>query len=154
MACADQEASLNAHPESGQQPANSGLVLIVEDEKTVLDMAAITLRSQGCTVLTASSPLDALKIFERYSDTIDLLLTDIMMPDMTGPEMAKLMRSIRPDLRIIFMSGYADGHTKASFFPGEQIPFIMKPFHPAEMTRIVKEGIGRKDTTVPENFNE
>lgn len=130
-------------PLTKKQTPDAGMVLIVEDEKTVLDMAALTLRSQGCTVLTASGPLEALKIFEHFSDDIDLLLTDVMMPDMTGPEMAKLMRGMRPDLRIIFMSGYADGHIKAGDFPNEQVPFIMKPFNPAEMTRMVKNGITR-----------
>ena len=137
-----------------QPSAESGMILIVEDEKAVLDMAALTLRSQGCTVLTASGPLEALKIFERFSDNIDLLLTDIMMPDMTGPEMAKLMRDIQPDLHIVFMSGYADGHIRASDFPGERIPFIMKPFNPAEMTRIVKNGIGRIAPTCTESIHE
>ncbi|MDA8429265.1 MAG: ATP-binding protein [Geobacteraceae bacterium] len=137
-----------------QPSAESGMILIVEDEKAVLDMAALTLRSQGCTVLTASGPLEALKIFERFSDNIDLLLTDIMMPDMTGPEMAKLMRDIQPDLHIVFMSGYADGHIRASDFPGERIPFIMKPFNPAEMTRIVKNGIGRISPASTESIHE
>jgi signal transduction histidine kinase/ActR/RegA family two-component response regulator len=150
----EQVSSLTSRPEITQHAAESGLVLIVEDEKSVLDMAALTLRSQGCTVLTAAGPLEALKIFERFSDKIDLLLTDIMMPDMTGPEMAKLMRSMRPDVRIVFMSGYADGHIKASDFPGERIPFIMKPFNPNELARIVKRGINREVTSDTENIHE
>jgi signal transduction histidine kinase/CheY-like chemotaxis protein len=131
-----------------------GLILIVEDEKTVLDMAAITLRSQGFTVLTASGPLEALKIFERFSDKIELLLTDVRMPDMTGPEMAKLMRGMRHDLQIVFMSGYADGQINESNFPDEHIPFIMKPFNSSEMTRIVMNCITRSGTTATENCNE
>jgi len=130
------------------------LVLIVEDEKTVLDIAAITLRSLGCTVLTASGPLEALRIFEHFSDDIDLILTDVIMPDMTGPEMAKLMRGMRPDLRIVFMSGYADSNTKINDFPGERIPLIMKPFNPAELARIVTNGIGRTATAATENIHE
>lgn len=154
MESVEYEAPLASPPQTVQNSPESWMILIVEDEKSVLDMAAITLRSQGCTVLTASGPLEALKIFERFSDNIDLLLTDIMMPDMTGPEMAKLMRGMRPDLRIVFMSGYADGHIKASDFPGEQIPFIMKPFNPAEMTRIVHNCISRSGYSGTESIHE
>jgi DNA-binding NtrC family response regulator len=146
MENSEQEIPLTVSPQTNRQSPDSGLILIVEDEQTVLDMAAITLRSQGCNVLTASGPLDALKIFERFSENIDLVLTDVMMPDMTGPEMAKIMRVMQPELRIVFMSGYADGHIRASDFPGERIPFIMKPFNPVEMTRIVKNGILRTGT--------
>jgi signal transduction histidine kinase/CheY-like chemotaxis protein len=150
----DQVPSSSSQSQSMQNSPESGMILIVEDEKTVLDMAAITLRTQGCTVLTASGPLEALKIFERFSDNIDLLLTDVMMPDMTGPEMAKLMRGMRPDLRIVFMSGYADGHIKSGDFPGERIPFIMKPFNPAEMSLIVKNSINHTSTAGAENIHE
>jgi DNA-binding NtrC family response regulator len=137
-----------------QQSPEASLVLIVEDEQSVLDMTAIMLRSKGCTVLTASGPLEALKIFEQHSDHIDLLLTDVVMPDMTGPEMAKLMRRVRPDMRIVFMSGYADGQIRAEDFPGEPIPFIMKPYNPADMIRIVKDGLNRTAIPATENRNE
>jgi len=149
----EQEAQLSAPIQAMQHSPDTGMVLIVEDEKAVLDMAALALRSKGYTVLTASGPLEALKIFEHFSDDIDLLLTDVMMPDMSGPEMAKLMRGMRPDLQIVFMSGYADGHIKGSDFPGEQIPFIMKPFNPAEMTHIIKNGIYRTGKTATENIH-
>jgi signal transduction histidine kinase/CheY-like chemotaxis protein len=138
-------------PAKMQQSHESSLVLIVEDEPSVLDMTAIMLRSKGCTVLTASGPLEALKIFEQNSDHIDLLLTDVVMPDMSGPDMATLMRRTRPDMRIVFMSGYADGQIHAEDFPGERIPFIMKPYNPAEMIRIVKDGLSRTTRAATEN---
>lgn len=150
----DQEAPLTATSKHIQKLNNSGLILIVEDEHAVLDMAALTLKAQGHTVLTAPNPLEALRIFEHFSDDIDLLLTDVMMPDMSGPEMAKLMRGMRPDLRIIFMSGYADEHIKSCNFPGEQIPFIMKPFNPAELARIVKNIIDQTGTSGTEIIHE
>jgi signal transduction histidine kinase/ActR/RegA family two-component response regulator len=150
----EQETVPPALAESIQQSSESGLVLIVEDEKTVLDIAAITLRSLGCTVLTASGPLEALRIFEHFSDDIDLIVTDVIMPDMSGPEMAKLMRGMRPDLKIVFMSGYADSNTRINDFPGEQIPLIMKPFNPAELARIVTNGIGRTAAAATENIHE
>lgn len=133
-----------APPLVEQQVPNTSMVLIVEDEKSVLDMAALALRTHGFTVLTASSPMEALKIFEHFAEEIDLLLTDVMMPEMGGPELARMMRSMRPDLLVVFMSGYADGQFKASSILPDQVPFIMKPFNPAEMSRIVKNCIAGK----------
>ena len=137
-----------------QHSTTSLLIMVVEDEQSVLDMAAVTLRAQGHTVLTASGPLEALRIFEHFSDDIDLLLTDVVMPEMTGPEMAKLMRGMRPDLHLVFMSGYADEHIKSCNFPGERIPFIMKPFNPAEMTRIISTIIEQTGTSGTEITHE
>jgi signal transduction histidine kinase/ActR/RegA family two-component response regulator len=116
-----------------------GLILIVEDEQNVLDLSAITLKSRGFDVLTASRPLEALKIFEHYDGKIDLLLSDVIMPDMTGPEMAKIMRATQPDLKLIFMSGYTDEQLKTSDFPGEQMDFIMKPYNPVDLVHTVNE---------------
>lgn len=121
-------------PERGE-----GLILVVEDEQMVLDLAAVSLRSQGYDVLTASSPLDALRIFDRAGEKINLVLTDILMPDMTGPEMAKEMRLKNPDVKLLFMSGYSEEQLYAVDFPGEQITFMRKPFTPADLARLVQK---------------
>jgi signal transduction histidine kinase len=110
-----------------------GLILVVEDELSVLDFAAVSLRSQGYDVLTANNPLDALKIFDRAGEKIDLILTDIMMPDMSGSEMVKEMRLKQPDVKLLFMSGYAEERLNPHDFSGELIPFMTKPFSPAEL---------------------
>jgi signal transduction histidine kinase/CheY-like chemotaxis protein len=154
MAISDPAPAQPAAPLIEQTAPNTSMVLIVEDEQTVLDMAALTLRSRGFTVLTASSPMEALKIFEHFADEIDLLLTDVMMPEMTGPELARMMRNMRPDLHIVFMSGYADGHITADSVFNEQIPFIMKPFNPAEMSLIVKKCIDGKRNLCAEDNHE
>jgi nitrogen-specific signal transduction histidine kinase len=112
-------------------------ILVVEDDLTILNLAAVTLRSEGYEVLTASTPLEALQIFERHGTRIDLVLTDIMMPDMTGTEMARKMRSVCPEVKLLFMSGYSDEHVKALDFAGEQLRFMMKPFSPAELAKLV-----------------
>jgi nitrogen-specific signal transduction histidine kinase len=113
------------------------LILVVEDDLTVLNLAAVTLRTEGHDVLIANNPLEALRIFERYGKRIDLVLTDVMMPDMTGTEMARKMRSVRPDLKLLFMSGHSDEHVKALDFAGEQLRFMMKPFSPADLAKLV-----------------
>jgi signal transduction histidine kinase/CheY-like chemotaxis protein len=116
-----------------------GLILVVEDEQTVLDLAAVTLRSQGYDVLTASGPLDALRIFDRAGEKIHMVLTDILMPDMTGPEMAKEMRLKHPEIKLLFMSGYTEEKLNALDFPGEHIRFMKKPFSPTDLAVLVQK---------------
>jgi CheY-like chemotaxis protein len=125
------------------EPSTPGLILIVEDEQNVLDLTATTLKSRGYDVLTASRPLEALKIFEHHGDRIDLLLSDVIMPDMTGPEMAKMMRMSQPGLKIVFMSGYTHEQLKMSDFPDEQLNFIMKPYNPVDLVHTVNEMLQR-----------
>lgn len=126
--------NFSSMPERGE-----GLILVVEDEQTVLDLAAISLRLQGYDVLTASGPLDALRIFDRAGEKIKLVLTDIMMPDMSGPEMAKEMRLKHPAVKFLFMSGYSEDKLNSPDFPGEQIRFMTKPFSPAELAVLVQK---------------
>ncbi|GFE61174.1 ATP-binding protein [Geobacter sp. AOG2] len=128
--------------------AVTGLILIVEDDQSVLDLSAITLKSCGFSVLTASTPLDALELFKHHGNRIDLLLSDVVMPVMTGPEMAKIMRASHPDLKIVFMSGYADEQHGITDFPQEVQNLLMKPYNPVELTQIVNGCIG----TTPRRF--
>jgi PAS domain S-box-containing protein len=126
----------HSKPERGE-----GLILVVEDDQTVLDLAAASLRSQGYDVLTARGPLDALRIFDRTGEKIKLVLTDIMMPDMSGTEMAKEMRLKHPDIKLLFMSGYSEEKLKSHDFPCEQSPFMTKPFSPADLAQLVRKSL-------------
>jgi signal transduction histidine kinase/ActR/RegA family two-component response regulator len=121
--------------------AATALILVVEDEPAVLELSAITLKSCGFDVLTASNPQEALKLFELHGHKIDLLLSDVVMPGMKGPEMAIIMLDSQPGLKIIFMSGYSDEQHSVSGFPCERMNFIMKPYNPRELTQIVTEHI-------------
>jgi signal transduction histidine kinase/CheY-like chemotaxis protein len=112
-------------------------ILVVEDEPAVLSLTAVSLESRGFRVLTASGPQEALKVFERYSDTINVLVSDVMMPEMNGPEMVKVMRSMRPDLCVVFMSGYANENVDSIDLSDPMNKFIMKPFSPDELIRII-----------------
>jgi PAS domain S-box-containing protein len=126
-------SKLSYKPERGE-----GLILVVEDEQTVLDLAAVSLRSQGYDVLTASGPLEALRIFDRTGEKINLVLTDVMMPDMSGPEMVKEMRLKNPDVKLLFMSGYSEEKLHELDFPGEALHFMTKPFIPADLAKAVQ----------------
>jgi signal transduction histidine kinase/CheY-like chemotaxis protein len=134
--------------------SGEGLILIVEDDQSVLDLAAASLRSQGYDVLTASSPLDALRIFDRTGDKINLVLTDIMMPGMSGPEMAKEMRLKQPEVKLLFMSGYAEEKLNLLDIPGEIIPFMTKPFSPADIAILVHKCLFELSTKMESVNNE
>ncbi|WP_205743388.1 ATP-binding protein [Geobacter sp. FeAm09] len=119
----------------------TGLILVVEDEPSVLELSAATLTSCGFEVLTAATPREALHLFELHGHRIDLLLSDVVMPGMTGPEMAKIMRDSHPELKVVFMSGYSEMQRSVPVSPAERPSFIMKPYNPLELTQIVTEHI-------------
>ncbi len=116
-----------------------GLILVVEDEQTVLDLAAVSLRSQGYDVLTASGPLEALRIFDRAGEKIDLVLADVMMPDMSGPEMIAEMQLKNPDFKFLYMSGYSEEKLAVLDFRSDQVQLMTKPFSPSDLARLVQK---------------
>lgn len=138
--------SLNSAKKIFKTVQGEGLILVVEDEQTVLDLAAASLRSQGYDVLTANGPLDALRIFDRAGEKINLVLSDIMMPDMSGPEMVKEMRQKNPEVKILFMSGYSEEKLNPLDFPGERIAFMSKPFGPADLAAMVQKCLNNSAT--------
>ncbi len=112
----------------GFAPAGDETILLVEDEPEVLRLTARALRLQGYTVLDAAGPEEALRIAREYGDTIDLLLSDVMMPSMNGPELARDIAAIRPELRTLFMSGYSADLIARHGVLGDDSAFIPKPF--------------------------
>lgn len=132
---------------SSKPKRGEGLILVVEDEQTVLDLAAVSLRSLGYEVLTANGPLGALKIFDRAGEKINLVLTDVIMPDMSGPEMAKKMRLKHPDVKLLIMSGYSEEKLNPLDFSGEQMQFMTKPFSPADLAKSVQKCLSEDTTT-------
>jgi len=122
-------------------------VLIVEDERSVLEMAAMTLSSCGYEVFTASCPTEAFALLEELEEGVDLLLSDVIMPGMSGPDMATIMKKQLPDLKIVFMSGYTDEHLKESCVAAEQCGFIMKPFTMPDLAAIVHSAIAATPLT-------
>jgi PAS domain S-box-containing protein len=117
----------------------SETVLVVEDEDAVRRLAERILRSAGYTVLAAASGGDALVLCEKQGEAIDLLLTDVVMPQMSGKELAERLAKTSPKLRVLYMSGYTDNAIvhHGVLDPGTR--FIGKPFAAAELTRKVRE---------------
>jgi two-component system, cell cycle sensor histidine kinase and response regulator CckA len=129
------EAAVEAAPKQGAA-AGSETILVVDDEDSVRLFVAHTLTDAGYTVIEAENGEDALRALEDHPGTIDLILTDVMMPLVGGRELARRAASRRPDLPLIFMSGYV-GDGRPSPDPRRH-PFISKPFTPELLLRTVR----------------
>lgn len=113
-------------------------VLLVEDEPFVLNIGVRMLRSLGYTVLSASNGVEALEVLETES-AIDLLFTDVVMPQMDGTELAQKVRETRPEIKILFASGYSEFHIKESGLLDEAANLLQKPFELAQMAEKVRQ---------------
>jgi CheY-like chemotaxis protein len=113
-------------------------VLIVEDEPDVLDAAGQLFRSIGYEVATAANGVDAMAILERRSD-IDILFTDVVMPKgMSGIQLARLARELRPDLKVILASGYPLPALRAQYGRIDDFTFVVKPYLLAELAKALR----------------
>ena len=115
-----------------------GTILLVEDEDTVRLFGARALRSKGYKVLEASSGIGALDLIESGTTEIDLVITDVVMPMMGGPEFIQKARLTRPDLKVVFISGYAEDDFRERLGSGENIHFLPKPFSLKQLAGTVK----------------
>jgi DNA-binding response OmpR family regulator len=120
----------------------SPTVLLADDETMIRDMTARTLRDQGFEVLTASSGDEALRLAREKSGAIDLLVTDLVMPEMSGIELARRLGAKIPGLRVLFMSGY--GNAALATHRGRPPEFLRKPFTPTELLARVRALLGRR----------
>jgi CheY-like chemotaxis protein len=119
---------------------HSETVLIVEDEDAVKELASEFMRSAGYTVLTARDGQEALTIARRSSEPIRVLVTDVVMPNMRGPELAKRLKALCADLRIVYMSGYLEYDKGSGDFLEEGF-FLQKPFSRDTLVRKVGEAL-------------
>jgi len=114
-------------------------ILLVEDEVTLRGLVRDTLADLGYTVLEADNPGEALVLFEQQSAQIDLLLTDVVMPQMSGRELADQIRAVHPQIKVIFMSGYMDDAIMRHGILAVKVNFLPKPFTRHELTAKVRE---------------
>jgi two-component system, cell cycle sensor histidine kinase and response regulator CckA len=125
-----------AAPESQQQHT----ILLVEDEETVRRFVRRALQTSGFRVLEATSPEDAVAIAER-GEPITLLLTDVVMPRMSGPELARRLKASRPDLPVLYMSGYAANSVLAEGDVAPAVPLLAKPFTTSQLVARIYEAL-------------
>ena len=114
-------------------------ILLVEDEEGLRALNARGLASRGYTVLTAANGVEALEELERNEGKVDIVVSDVVMPEMDGPTLLKEMRKKNPDLKMIFVSGYAEEAFQKNLPPGGQFAFLPKPFTLKQLVAAVKE---------------
>lgn len=119
----------------------SEVVLVVEDADVVRKLACDLLRSQGYVVLEARHGREALQLLDRYGGTIHLLLTDVVMPEMGGRQLAEQVRRRQPNVKVVYMSGYADDAVDGVLEP--EAGFIPKPFFPEALAQKVRDALDR-----------
>jgi nitrogen-specific signal transduction histidine kinase len=108
-------------------------VLLVEDEAAVRGFAAASLRSQGYRVLTASDGLDAMGVVRAHDGPLELVVTDVVMPGTSGPDLVAQVRAVRPDIRVLYMSGYTDDSVVRHGLLASDVALIQKPFSPRDL---------------------
>ena len=106
----------------------SETILLVEDEPSLLNLTMGMLKRRGYKVVGASSPAEALRAAEKHDGPIDLLMTDVILPDMDGRELAEKVRALRPGIKLLFMSGHTADVLEPNGVLGEGVHFIQKPF--------------------------
>ncbi len=120
-------------------PSGTETVLVVEDEEMLRELARRILELSGYTALEAKGGEEAIAICQQYEGAIDLLLTDVVMPQMSGPELAARIASLRPRMKILFMSGYTDSAVLHNSVLDPTLAYIQKPFTMDSLARKVRE---------------
>jgi two-component system, cell cycle sensor histidine kinase and response regulator CckA len=149
---AEREALAEPQPEAAsanggtKEPAKpradltgQGTILLVEDEEGLRSLNARGLRSRGYSVIEASNGVEAMEVFEENNDNVDLVVSDVVMPEMDGPTLLKAMRERNPEVKIIFVSGYAEDAFEKSLPENQQFAFLPKPFTLSQLVAAVKE---------------
>src|SRR5450755_2505734 len=134
---AAREPSAEAKPRADL--TGQGTILLVEDEEGLRSLNARGLRSRGYSVIEASNGIEAMEALEQKNGAVDLVVSDVVMPEMDGPTLLKTMRGRNPDLKIIFVSGYAEDAFEKSLPENQQFAFLPKPFTLSQLVAAVKE---------------
>ncbi len=136
---ASESAALSGFQPNAHLPRGTETVLLVEDEKQIISLCRNVLTLQGYSVLTALSPKEAVDIARDYGGPINLLLTDVIMPEMNGRELKTRLLTYRPELKCLFMSGYSADIVARSGVIEKGIWFLRKPFSMSELINKVRE---------------
>lgn len=121
-------------------------ILIAEDDEPIRDLIGRILEKPGYRLLMAQDGKEAAEIAAAHDGPIDLLLSDVMMPELDGPHLAAIVQDARPEIRLIFMSGYTNGLLKLL---DRNCMFIQKPFHPGTLIEAVRSTLAKPVRTPP-----
>jgi len=135
----DEAVEAQAAQTAGPLRGGTETVLLVEDEETILNLGRTILEGLGYRVLTAGAPSQAVRLAEEHPGAIDLLITDVVMPEMNGRDLAEKIKSIRPELKCLFMSGYTANVIVHRGVLAEGVRFIQKPFSMRDLAEKVRQ---------------
>jgi two-component system cell cycle sensor histidine kinase/response regulator CckA len=116
-----------------------GTILLVEDEEELRALNARGLKSRGYTVIEAGNGVEALEELEKQGRQVDVVVSDVVMPEMDGPTLMKELKQRKPDIKIIFVSGYAEDAFDKTLPDHKQFNFLAKPFTLKQLVTVVKE---------------
>ncbi|HNG96523.1 MAG TPA: response regulator, partial [Acidobacteriota bacterium] len=133
------------HPTSENDPganvqiSGTETILLVEDDENVSELAVTSLKMYGYKVLMATGGKEAFQIIQSVNGLVDLVLTDVVMPALSGPDLAKMLRAKYPHLKILFMSGYTDDAIVRHGLLEAGVAFIQKPYTPLGLVQKVRQ---------------
>jgi signal transduction histidine kinase/ActR/RegA family two-component response regulator len=137
-------------PESrslSDSPGGTETVLVVEDEAMLTEIVKTILSSKGYTVFTAVDGIEAIKMFQQHHDEIDLVITDMGLPQMRGERVVRSLREVDPTIKVIVASGYLDPDLKAEISSAGDIAYLNKPYVPDELLTLTREVLDGKNKT-------
>jgi two-component system, cell cycle sensor histidine kinase and response regulator CckA len=137
-------AATESRPARAADDTGQGTILLVEDEEGLRGLNARGLKSRGYNVLEAGNGLEAIELIDGHDGSIDLVVSDVVMPEMDGPALLKELRKRSPHLKIIFVSGYAEEAFAKSLPEGGQFEFLAKPFTLKQLIAKVKDTMAQE----------
>ncbi|MEM6289848.1 MAG: ATP-binding protein [Myxococcota bacterium] len=145
--CYDRPAVATADPRPTSVAGGDETLLLVEDDAQVRSLFAQTLSNLGYTVLTAVDGVDALAVVEAYQQRIDVLISDVVMPRMSGPELAASLKSTRPAIRLLYMSGYTGDALANHGVVEPGFSLLEKPFTPLQLGTAIRNVLDRRSAS-------
>ena len=144
----EEPAEVSASKEVVALPVGNETILVAEDEAVIRDLIHHGLSANGYSVLLAGSGLEAEQIARNYKGQIQLLITDVIMPKMSGADLARRLLDVRPELRVLYMSGYTDDSVGQHGVPSGAVAFLQKPFSMNALARKVREVLDAPERTL------
>jgi CheY-like chemotaxis protein len=142
FAATDEPAAIPPVEESRQlQAANQKRILLVEDEDVVRGLASSTLQFAGYSITEASNGVEAVKLFEARPGEFDMVVTDVVMPQMGGRELVQAITKLQPEMKVLYLSGHIADEELQAEITKNGVPFLPKPFKPSELITRVFEVI-------------